>query len=738
MTRLLRAAVCGVLCNLALAGMWAAQADARFGASKTAPLKEPKPGPAAAVLETALGSKALAILHEYGYVLLGGTPKDGRRVIHVQWEPLRSLNEHAGAWLGFLELYKQNRRGVSIEGDLKRLRALQTTPTAGLISGPVRAALDALALHMEAGSELGKRLPAASRQKLLFDTRWGEDFLERTHVDLLPSAAEAADEFFMRHLTGPGESLEPADHFLGHVRNVYGEELAEQLGRDRTAGEASKELRKWIGKYLADQTLLWNFTRTRGRLRSIERPSGLKRTLKDLRAVVEPLSRETGLLERLREEMKAEGPAPRLRFTGPELHVQNAAGSADVDVGDTIVVSMAYWIEGLEERETARITEVAYADRGAGGVADRVQNYVERRKGGPHSFTARVPVRSSETITYRLHLDAPGSDRFQREIEIKVSPRYHDLLLEAGKAEAKAEACQLQEAVALLESLQDKIAPLAAKTRFARLLATLGDRARTVSKQIDRRESLNAALDGARLYASADQCDFRADRARRALSLLADLPPGCDAAQSGDTILSAELQSLVEATDRRRLHQEAFLKGASKARELARACRAQDAAEQYAAALALLDAEPEARCGQWEKEYTLIRISELPRAAAADALATAIDESVGRASRRFADGDYPGTTGILLPLMAAIDAMPESRCYASLRTKAEQLAEAAGVALAPPDPEDVRASLPKDSVEKALKDVLAERERHQRGQRSEAERERIRQAPHPPEEDAAR
>ncbi|OIO05929.1 MAG: hypothetical protein AUJ52_12970 [Elusimicrobia bacterium CG1_02_63_36] len=677
------------------------------------------PGRGAAVLlEDAFTEKGLTLLHRRGFVSLASTGKT-RTVAFVQWPLFEDLLKYEASYREFLDLYRRNRRALAVDGSLEDLRTLQRRPLGGLMTPSLRAAVDVLAVMLREAGELDKRLAASPEGKHLMRTRWGEEFFEARSAAWI-SAPEAAAGEFTQEIFSRGLSESPERrHVLEHLAAVY----------------HSEDWTRHMPAYLADQRKLWTVFETRGRLRELERSTTLRDDVKALAAVLAGLEKDRGSIERLREVLSVKTPEPQgpvVRFSGPELHIFAEDGSSTLDTGDTAVVSMAYWVYGVADGQQIDISELGFVDRGWAGIENRFQRKLRAGNGGPYTFTAKLPVRTDDAVTYRLRISADGAETLSREVEIQPSPRYREMLALAAEADREASSCMLSDALSRYDAAIEDLKPSASKPRFARLLKHVEERRRTVQRQSELRERLDAAIDGARLFASKEQCDFRFDRARNALSLLADLPAGCDAIPEGvSSSLSKTLRELMIASQRRREAQDAFDRAVKKGRELESRCRTDQAVSLYAGALALLDADDQTRCGEWEQTYTLVRIEDLPRATGAARIEEALRSVAADAEKKFAEGDVRGALELLLPNLAKVEALPDASCYDSSKGKLAELAETYGAALTPGSMKkgSEAAGLSKDDPGSEVQSVLKEKARRDSERRAAAAAQRERQAP---------
>lgn len=687
---------------------------------------------AAAFLEEAFGDKGLTVLHRRGFVSLTGTGKS-RSVTHVQWPLFEATVKDQARYRQFADLYAKNRRRTAVDGSLDDLRTLQRRPLGGMMTPSVRAAADVLAALLQEAGELDKKLAAAPEGRNLLDSRWGAAFFASRPAAMIDSPENAAAAYFSEVLAFSQADSPQRRHFLEHMASIYKEDASALLDRDLAKNAPSAELSGHLERYLADQRKLWTVEDTRSRLHELERSGTLKADAAALELVLAGLEKG-GVVERLGSILKtppAKTEGPVVRFSGPELHVYAEDGSATLDAGDTAVVSMAYWVYGIVDGKEVEISELGFVDRGAAGVESRVENKVNAGNGGPYTFTAKIPVRTDEPVTYRLIVSADGAETLSREVEVQPSPRYRELLALAAEGDREASSCMLNDALTRYDSALEDLRPLAGKRRFAALLKHVEDRKKTVQRQSEALERLDAAIDGARLFASKEQCDFRTDRARHALSLLADLPAGCDARPEGEGSLSSTLRGLLEISQRRREAQDAFDKAVKLARELEGRCRTERAVSLYAGALALLDADDQARCGEWEQNYTLVRIEDLPRASGAARIGDDLRAVADAAEKKFAAGDARTALELLLPALAKVEAMPDAACYDSSKSRLADLARAYGEALRPGSPKAAAADakLKPDAPERTVEAVLADKARRDKERSAARAEQRRRQSP---------
>ncbi|MEK7747109.1 MAG: hypothetical protein AAB576_10610, partial [Elusimicrobiota bacterium] len=650
------------------------------------------------------------------------------------------------ALAGLCAAYEQARSGASFDGDPALFRSLTALPESPLVSAGVKAAAATLADALVNAAGLDPET-TASKRKPLPSLSWGSAFWSRNRCDLATDFTPAANAFFEELSAGPKGNAQARSHLLDHLQ-AKGVDASSRLESDLSAGAASPELLRWIADYLEDQKRLWTAFQLPERLSALERAGGARRDFKDLGTVAERLASGPDAVRALRFALQEEALPGGVRFTGAELHVDPKAGTPPFDAGDEAVVSLAYWIEGLPPRGSVEVSEAGFLDEGQRGLSDVRVETRKRSSPGPHTVSFPVKLRSPGKKLYRFILSGSDGSSTRREAAVEVTPRYEGSLSQAGKAEASAQACRMEEALAGFETLQEEVKLLSDKPQFKAMLAWLKPGAKKAGEQKEQALQLHGLIDGVRLFASKEHCDFKPERARRALALLDALPPGCDLVPMGAAEEGASpsppmrkgIEELLAQTERRKANQEAFRAGIAAARGLESRCSHEEAASLYAASLALLDSDPEARCGAWEAEYTAVRLNDLPRTSSAKAIADELARTREDAAKASSEGDHARALSLLNPMIARIDTMPGRVCYQTQRKDAQELSQAAGLSLTPEDPARAVSALPKDDMGDALAAVVSERKRLEGELERRLERERRRESPGSlsgPEEDPA-
>jgi len=703
-------------------------------ASEAAAASGSREAAAYSAFEKALGAEAVNLLDSLDHIVVTEVAPQDRRLLHVQWQALEPVAAHAEDLVALADLYLAARSGDNVPSlDFKPLRTVQSLQAGGLVSPAVKAAADVLALHLAALTSVGPA-SAASKDGLLFDESWARSFIERVHGGLLDDFRAFAPEYFSLFLTAPDSGVESIRHFLAHTQTVYSEDLSKTLEEDRAAGKSSDRVEAAVASYLLDQKRLWTLSQTRPRLKALERSTELRREFQHLRTIAERL-KAPEVLPELRRAFEAPAAEAKTLFNGPELHVRPAGGARDFKVGDKVLVSAVYYVEGLGPEEKTPVNEIGFVAPGGAVVAHRSQKTVRRGNGGFYTYSSEWTLDTDQPVVYRFVVGSPAGAVFSREA--RIEPLQGEQASESAleEADSLAQECRFEEAGRSLKILADSLA--SDPTAGRRSETALAAHSATMQAQVGLLLELEQALPGARLHASPEQCQYSAAKAEYALSLLRRLPPGCDRSPlSPGGILSEELRGLAETASRRKLAQEAFRFGVAAARRLEDSCRFEEAARRYASALALLDADPGARCGEWEQEHSRIRIEDLPRAIKASGRAGSIDRTLEAASRKFSEADYAAALDTAVPVLAAVSSMPSGSCYSSQKEKASKLIEAAGVALGPAPAESLQSTLLPDTASKESADVKAEHEARLRRQAHRQHAQEVRQAPLAPGRDS--
>ncbi|MFA5138900.1 MAG: hypothetical protein WC728_06655 [Elusimicrobiota bacterium] len=700
-----------------------------FCAQATAPALQPE-AEAIALLDGALGVEGTDILDKAGYIVLANHDAQGRHLLYAQWSALSTLEEHAAGLAALASAYETVRNGGEPGPGLRldAVHAIQELPSGGLLTPAVKGAIDLLSLHLAARLSLdrSRSASAAAAPDLLYDKSWAKGFFSRTHGATLDDFSPLSQYYFRTRLVVPGEEPEPVRHLVSHLIDVHGKDVASLVEKDRVQGQISDELGNWTAKYLLEQKLLWILSRTSPRLRALERGS-LRQDMRDLGRVAAGLA-APDIVDRLKKVLQAPAAPSAVRISGTEISVQNSKGGKDLLEGEAASMSLAYVLEGLPKGGKAPVFEVGFLDPGDGPITHPSRGSAQRENGG-YGFSSGWPC-SVGTGVYRILLHTPGSPTLRREASVSVAGGARDDVEKLTQTLVQEAACRLASArSSAADAVEDFVKPgeAAGSKELGKLVTRLADRISDESRTL---EELQESLPGVLLYASQEQCRFRTDRAERGLDLLERLPPGCDVWKTpSDRMISDELFKATRATARRRLNQDGFLAASAKARDRERACDFKEAARLFAAGMALLDSDPVAKCGEWEKEYTRVRLEDLPRVVNASGFKDSLERSLQDASKAFAGGDPGRSLSILTALIGGVDSLPEGSCYASQKEAAEKLAQAAGVSLGPTRREVIQASLEEDPIASEAESIREEYRRRKEQTDMTLEQEASRQAP---------
>jgi hypothetical protein len=651
--------------------------------------------------EKSLGQDGIEVLERRGYLVTAGDKK-GRRLLYVHWDGIEVFERAAPALRSLLQLHEVTYNSPTTTSSpdvLAHLKELQILPTGGVLSPAIHATIDLLVYHLIDVEDLPPKA-VFWKTDALYDLPWGAAFRARTHAELVPEGDSLAADYFSRVLMRSPGASKPAQHLLSYMKAVHGEDLATLLEQDRASGKLSADVKLQIGRYLSDQRRLWNFRHIRKRLRKLQRASTLKRDLKDIRTLIGNMGLETELRTLILAGGKENLEKVAASFALSNIQVLAPEGREQADTGDDVTVSMEFEIAGLSENEKTEVTVAGLIDLQRWGTAQSRKKTSRFKGAGPHPFSVRVPITVHGPVTYRILLSAPNVTPLQRDVTLSVSPDYHTAISLSARAENHVAACRLKPAATAYKHLSAKLEPWASKDRFSKLLADVKKRATKNSVYIKKFSQLAAAADSARLFATPEQCQYRTDRARAAIDLLESLPPGCgQELVSSDQPIRNEIAALLALTRYRARQQAAFTEALTRARDFEARCEPSEAAKAYAEGLAVLSADPAARCGTWRAQYNTVQRIHLPRAQSSGRISGEISKALGAAQKAFAQGHYRKASKILNSLIGGIDGMASATCFSTQRKKASQLAEAVGVALGPLPAKALGAVLGEDRYE---------------------------------------
>jgi hypothetical protein len=679
-----------LLCTIMLTGASLQAGEPKPSQAKapekaSAPVETPKPASPwpGQWLADSFGPEGLEALKAHGYIILQGRPGT-YRLQTVVWKSLEALVRSTKNVQQFSETFQRLKAGQSLApaGPLPFL-ALGDLPPESLMTPPLHALLEAMAAyHSEwtalAGAQdeaaAGPALPALAGPAL-FDTAWGKAFAARTRADILADPAPLAELYFGSVLAGVRADAQAAAHFTGYMKDRAHADVSARLAADAHAGAASPQLRADLARYLTDQRRFHALARIRREAAELEKKTSLPRDLRALETVAAVLRTRPGLLAELEGVVQAAPPAaaaPELASAG--LHLEKPLKLGQHELGDAVTLSGAYWVDGLPAKEQVEFEETTYRDTPA-GLRDAETRTVKRGNGGPYAFSRRLVLEDSTPFTFRSVISAPSGNPLSDSVAVPVAKDFELALLKLAAADAKSSACAFPDAAAAYAKLEESLADAAgAKAQYHDLLDTVRKRRAAASGDAAVLAKLEAAVKDSAPEASPEACRYDLKRTEAAMALARSLPPGCDR-----TLTVLRRQHVFIA--RRVADQQAFAADARQAAAHRRSCAFGLAAEELSRGLAILEADPEADCGQTAEsakparaDLQAVRADELWRAAFTEDISAAQAEKTP--AQRLAK---------LHPLIARIGSLHNPACFSGPLSQAEKLAQAAGADLVMPD-----------------------------------------------------
>jgi hypothetical protein len=637
------------------------------------------PWPGQWLLEV-FGAEGLDALRSRGYVVLQGRPGT-YRLQKVDWKSLGSLMRGTKNARQFGEAFARLKAGQGLgpAGPLPFL-ALGDLPPGGLMTAPLHALLEAMASYHSAWTALAGATDesagaAAPPGPGLFETPWGKAFSGRTRAEIIPDPASLADDFFASLLAGVHADRRAADHFAAHTKSRRGADILARLADDARAGALSPGLREDLVRYLADARRSHALARIRREAVELEKKTSLARDLRALEAAASVLRSRPDLLAELEGVVQSAPPAaaePELTSAG--LHLEKPLRLGQHELGDAVVLSGAYWVDGLADRRTVDVEETTYRET-PDGLRDVATRTVKRGVGGPYTFSRRFVLEDSAPFTFHSVISAPTGGAVADAAAVPVARDFELALLKLAAADAQALACAFPEAAAAYSKLEESVADAAReKPQYGELLSAARKRREAAARDAAVLSKLETAAKDSRDDAAPEACRYDLKRTEAALSLARSLPPGCDRAL-------ADLRRQHAFIARRVADQQAFHAAVRQAAANRRACRFGLASEGLARGLAILEADPEANCGAAAEAAQRAR-AELDSVRADELWGVAFRQELTAAQ---AEKTSAGRLAKVLPLIARIGSMDNPSCFASTLSEAEKLAKAAGAELVMPD-----------------------------------------------------
>jgi hypothetical protein len=648
-------------------------------------------GASAAPLDSfvsAFGETGVATLSARGYIVVQGRGAE-RRLAAVHWKALESLAAAASSCR-------------SLSPDFAACRAL---PSDGAMTPRLHALADAVAAANEerfalASSSASTTEPAGLPN--LFETSWGRDFAARRGADRVEDPAALAKPFFEDFLGGPRPNEDAARHFLAveAARGAAGADA--KLAADETRGAASDDLRGMLRGYLQAERRRRGLRIADARVAALVAEKETARDLDALNAIATALTAKPGLLAALETAVSgapAPSGVPKLRSAG--VHLQESTRLGQHELGDEAVVSGAYWVDGLEEGASAALDETTFVETSRGFSAVET-NSVKRRNGGPYAYERRVTIGETHPFAVVALVSAASGTIVAERAEIPVAPDFELSLKKEAEALQASASCDPRSAAVAYGALADLVSDAAkVKPQYRALLErSLRGRLRAAADAATLAR-LEDAVGDSRADASSGPCVFSVARADDALALARRLPAGCDR-------VLPELFARRAVLARRAADQAWFLKASADARARRRSCDFAGAAERWTEALAVLEADPAARCGKVDAEAKAAE-EELPAVRRDLAWTETLARSMGKAGIETVPAKR---LALLAPALARLSSLEDRDCRREEFRRAENLAAAAGDAESGPTDADAARRLPADATLVAVTDDVRRSRAH--------------------------
>lgn len=661
-------------------------------AGEPAPALEPSPDPAERLLE-AFGPEGFDALRISGLAVVHGK-KGAWRLQWLDWSGLGELAKRASAAAA---LETAALAEAPAEAGAPSFMPILELRAQGLITPRILAAAQALAAQRAEAEAAG---PALEGQKDLFDTPCGRKFADRTLADQVWDPSYLAKQFFDRCLAGTEARPDAAEHFLDWAQARHKTDLMAALDADLKVSVLSDEVRSWLRKYLHEQRRLSSVVKLRKALRALGARGQLASDLRRLGSVTKVLLERPSLLADMETWAKSpSGGKARLKSVG--LHLPDPVKLGQNEVGDAITPTGGYWLDGLADGAAVEVMETTALETDRGLELSETKS-VSRRNGGPYPIARRLILPSRKKTVFRVFVSAADGASFADGVEVPVSGDYETAVHKLAVADQRAVSCDFKAAETAYSELEQSLADAAKeKTQYRDLALAAKTRRGFAAKhaeELARAEELAAA---AREDGSPERCKYDAVRTESAIRAARALAPGCDR-------LLPELEKELALVRRRAADQKLFLKLVEDARSKRRSCAYASSAEQFAAALAVLDADPAARCGAVEAQAQEAE-KELV-AARADALWSPVFE--GRLAKAEEAAASEERLAQLRPVLARIDTFPSRLCFDRIRGRIDQLAAKAENAIEAPETALADKLLPPDpAAAPTIQAVAAERRR---------------------------
>jgi len=470
-------------------------------------------------------------------------------------------------------------------------------------------------------------------------------------------------------------------------------------------GALSEELRAQLRRTLSNERRRWAAAKARAAAADLLAKASVKRELEDLRGAAKALSSRPDLpssLEAAASRASAVSGGAKLKSAG--LHLQDPTRLGQHELGDEAIVSGAYWVDGLKEKESIDVEETVVVDTER-GFASAEAKTSRRTNGGPYPYARTIKITLTRPFAVRSLVSAAGSAHLSERVEVPLAQDFELALLKEFEAASLRASCRPKDAEAAYAALETLVnEPAGIKPPYKGLLER-ARKAREASKRdAETLVKLEEALASSRADSAPQLCKYETKAVDGALKLAKVLPPGCDRDLP-------ELHALRATIVRRAADQKWFLKASAEARSKRRSCDLDAARARWSEALASLDADPGARCGPAAEEEARVKtdFAELTRK-------IAWREELGKSLAKAESESAPARRlEILRPVTARLGAL-NGDCFGAESKRAASLSAAASKALTAPADGEVNRRLPADA---SLSVVVAE-VRRERARRLEA------------------
>jgi hypothetical protein len=602
------------------------------------------------------GEEGVQTLSAHGYLVLQGRgPK--RRLAAVHWKALEGLASVASSCR-------------SLSHDFGACRAL---PADGAMTPKLHALADAVVAEDQERFALAASSASATEPEglpNLFETAWGRDLAARHRADEIEDPATLVKGYFEDVLAGPRPNADAVKHFLAveAAAGASGAGADARLAADAARGAASDELRATLRRYLQDERRRRGLAVAHARVTALTAEKETRRDLDALTALAGAMAGKPGLLAALEGAVSgapAPSGAPKLRTAG--IHLQDPTRLGQYELGDQASVSGAYWVDGLEEGESAEIDETTFVQTARGFAAVETQT-VKRRNGGPYPYERRLTIAETHPFALVALISSSSGTIVAERAEVPIAPDFELSLKREAAALQLWQTCDPKAAAVAFGALADLVGDAAkVKPQYRDLLdRAVRERAKAAADAATQAK-LADAVTAARQDLSPQQCLYSAARTDAAIALARKLPPGCDA-------VLPELFAQRATISRRAADQAWFLKESADARSRQRACDSAGAADRWTSALAVLEVDPAARCGKVDAEA---KAAETGLVAARRA--PVWTETLGKALDKAESEPVPAKRlALLAPLIARLSWLDDADCRRDVLKRAQRLADKSG------------------------------------------------------------